>query len=84
MRGMMLEVVGGGLLAAAGTLAYGVRGRSATLFGRSVWRGSGDRRCLALTFDDGPSKSTGEVLDFLRPTRFPPPSSSADERSAAA
>jgi len=71
MRGMVLELVGGGLLAAAGTLAYGVRGRSAAMFGASVWRGSPDRRSVALTFDDGPSESTPELLDLLGRYRVP-------------
>ena len=71
MRGMVLELVGGGLLAAAGTLAYGVRGRSAAMFGPSVCRGSKDRPSIALTFDDGPSESTPEVLDLLERYRVP-------------
>jgi peptidoglycan/xylan/chitin deacetylase (PgdA/CDA1 family) len=54
-------------LAAAGSafLAWAVRGRSASIFGGSVWRGSGDRPALALTFDDGPSESTPAFLDIL-------------------
>jgi peptidoglycan/xylan/chitin deacetylase (PgdA/CDA1 family) len=46
-------------------LAYGVRGRSSSLFGPSVWRGPADRRALALTFDDGPSESTPRLLELL-------------------
>ena len=56
-------------LAAAGAassfLAWAVRGRSASVFGRSVWRGPRDRRALALTFDDGPGESTPEILEIL-------------------
>ena len=44
--------------AASAFMAWAVRGRSASVFGRSVWRGPRDRRALALTFDDGPSEST--------------------------
>ena len=46
-------------------LAWAVRGRSAAVFGPSVWRGPRDRRALALTFDDGPSESTPEILEIL-------------------
>lgn len=46
-------------------MAWAVRGRSAAIFGSSVWRGPRDRRALALTFDDGPSESTPEILRIL-------------------
>ncbi|MBM3746180.1 MAG: polysaccharide deacetylase family protein [Acidobacteria bacterium] len=62
---MLIEVLTGAACAAAGVMAYGVRGRSARLFGRSVWRGPADRPALALTFDDGPSESTLELLALL-------------------
>ena len=49
-------------LAAAGAacslMAWAVRGRS-------VWRGPRDRRALVLTFDDGPSESTPQILEIL-------------------
>src|ERR1035438_3121578 len=53
------------IAAASAFLAWAVRGRSAAVFGRSVWRGPRDRRTLALTFDDGPSESTPAILDIL-------------------
>jgi peptidoglycan/xylan/chitin deacetylase (PgdA/CDA1 family) len=56
---------GAGLGAAGALLAWAVRGRSARIFGPSVWRGSGQRRALALTFDDGPSESTPRILEIL-------------------
>ncbi|HVX65138.1 MAG TPA: polysaccharide deacetylase family protein, partial [Bryobacteraceae bacterium] len=62
---MWSECVGGTACAAAGVLAYGVRGRTARLFGPSVWRGDAGRRSIALTFDDGPSESTPELLELL-------------------
>jgi peptidoglycan-N-acetylglucosamine deacetylase len=46
-------------------MAWAVRGRSSRVFAPSVWRGSRQRRALALTFDDGPSESTPRVLDIL-------------------
>ncbi len=51
--------------AAVAGIIYGVRGRSAQIFGRSVNRGNGRRRSIALTFDDGPSESTPVLLDYL-------------------
>lgn len=51
--------------AAASTMAYAVRGRSATLLAPSVWRGPATRKAIAVTFDDGPSESTPELLDVL-------------------
>src|SRR5690242_8612478 len=54
-------------IAAAGTaaFAYAVRAPRSDIFGPSVWRGPGDRAAIALTFDDGPSESTPEILDVL-------------------
>jgi peptidoglycan/xylan/chitin deacetylase (PgdA/CDA1 family) len=46
-------------------MTYGVRGRSSTLFGPSVYRGPESRPSIALTFDDGPSESTPELLNLL-------------------
>jgi len=54
-----------GAAVAAGALAWAVRGRSAAVFGPSVWRGPRDRPTIALTFDDGPSESTPEILEIL-------------------
>src|SRR5580765_7165695 len=54
-----------GVGVASSFLAWAVRGRSASVFGRSVWRGPRNRRAVALTFDDGPSESTPEILKIL-------------------
>jgi peptidoglycan/xylan/chitin deacetylase (PgdA/CDA1 family) len=51
--------------ASAGAMAWAVRGRSAAVFGRSVWRGPRDVPAIALTFDDGPSESTPRILEIL-------------------
>jgi peptidoglycan/xylan/chitin deacetylase (PgdA/CDA1 family) len=51
--------------AASSLMAWAVRGRSSSVFGRSIWRGPRDRRAVALTFDDGPSESTPEILEIL-------------------
>ena len=65
---MLTKIVGGVAIACAGAAAvagYGAFSRSAQIFGRSAYRGSGRRRSVALTFDDGPSPATPELLDFL-------------------
>ena len=63
----MLGVIGGtaALCGAGALMAYGVRGRSSTLFAPSVYRGSPSRRAIAFTFDDGPSESTPDLLRVL-------------------
>jgi peptidoglycan/xylan/chitin deacetylase (PgdA/CDA1 family) len=51
--------------AAVGVLAYGLGAPEATLLGPAIVRaGSGNE--AALTFDDGPSPYTAEVLDILK------------------
>lgn len=54
-----------GLGAGIGFLAWAARGRASGVFAPSVWRGDPRRRALALTFDDGPSESTPEILRVL-------------------
>jgi peptidoglycan-N-acetylglucosamine deacetylase len=51
--------------AAVSFAAWAVRGKSSAVFAPSLWRGPRDRRAIALTFDDGPSESTPEILDLL-------------------
>lgn len=48
-----------------GFLAWAVRGRSATVLAPSDWHGPRGGRSVALTFDDGPSESTPDVLRLL-------------------
>jgi peptidoglycan/xylan/chitin deacetylase (PgdA/CDA1 family) len=52
-------------IAAIGAAAWAVRGRSSAVFAPSLWRGPTHRPAIALTFDDGPSESTGALLDLL-------------------
>jgi peptidoglycan/xylan/chitin deacetylase (PgdA/CDA1 family) len=58
-------LAGGAACASSAYLAWAVRGRSAQVFGRSVWRGPAGRRAIALTFDDGPSEGTPRILEIL-------------------
>lgn len=46
-------------------MAYAVRGKSSSLLAPSVYRGPASRRAIALTFDDGPSEGTEEILEIL-------------------
>ncbi|MEI9811559.1 MAG: polysaccharide deacetylase family protein [Acidobacteriota bacterium] len=46
-------------------MAYGCVAPSARFFGPSVHRGPGNRRSIALTFDDGPSEGTLPLLETL-------------------
>jgi peptidoglycan/xylan/chitin deacetylase (PgdA/CDA1 family) len=52
-------------VSAAGFLNYAVRGRSAQFFGPSVYQGCSSRRSIALTFDDGPSPKSFELIEYL-------------------
>ena len=62
----MLIELGLSIPVAAGlVLGYGARGRSSQLFGPSFWRGPRNRKQIALTFDDGPSEFTPQVLEVL-------------------
>lgn len=63
---MLAELVGGTLCGALGLMVYGVRGRTSSLFAPSVWRGARTRPSIALTFDDGPSELTPELLAILK------------------
>lgn len=62
----MIPELGALSLAAAGGAAWAVRGRSAQLLAPSIWRGNRKRRAVALTFDDGPSEGTADILEALR------------------
>jgi peptidoglycan/xylan/chitin deacetylase (PgdA/CDA1 family) len=51
--------------ASAGVLAYAVRVPSSSMLAPSVYKGTDVRSAIALTFDDGPSESTPELLEIL-------------------
>ena len=58
-------------LVSAGALAYAVRVPSCSWLAPSVCRGTDTRPAIALTFDDGPSESTAELLEILARYRAP-------------
>jgi len=62
---MLVESAGAAVLLGACGMAWAVGGRSSSVFGPSVCRGRKDRPWIALTFDDGPSESTPEILAAL-------------------
>ena len=51
--------------AAVGVFAYAVRSPSSSILAPSVYRGVTTRRAIALTFDDGPSEATPELIRVL-------------------
>jgi len=61
----LASAAGVALSGSAGVLAYAVRYPSATLLAPSVHEGAKTRPAIALTFDDGPSESTPELLEIL-------------------
>ncbi len=64
-RGLALALGAGATAASAAALAYAVRSPRSSFFGPSIWHGPRNHRAIALTFDDGPSESTPEILDIL-------------------
>src|SRR4029077_10774854 len=68
---MRRVALGGAACAACALMAYAVRGRSSTLLAPSVYRGSRQRRSIALTFDDGPSEGTNQLLEILNRYKTP-------------
>jgi peptidoglycan-N-acetylglucosamine deacetylase len=68
---VLAGAAGGALGASAGLLAYAVRIPSCTLLAPSVHHGVTTRPAIALTFDDGPSESTPELLEILASHRAP-------------
>ena len=66
MRTKTAALVGSGMaLGGAAALAHASVWRSSQIFGPSVYRGASNRRSIALTFDDGPSERTSELLNYL-------------------
>jgi peptidoglycan/xylan/chitin deacetylase (PgdA/CDA1 family) len=50
---------------ASAVAAFGSMSRSSQLFGPSIFQGCQNRRSIALTFDDGPSEQTLDLLEYL-------------------
>ena len=66
MTGSALTSVAAAACASGSILAYAVRSPRSSLLAPSVYRGVTDRPAIALTFDDGPSESTPELLEILQ------------------
>jgi len=58
-------LLGSATLGSVACMMYAVRGKSSQVFGPSVYRGDRRRPAIALTFDDGPSESTPQLLRAL-------------------
>jgi peptidoglycan/xylan/chitin deacetylase (PgdA/CDA1 family) len=65
VTGLLASAGATAICASAGVLAYAVRVPSSSLLAPSVYKGAGVRPAIALTFDDGPSESTPELLEIL-------------------
>ena len=65
VTGLVASAGAAAVCTSAGVLAYAVRVPSSSLLAPSVYKGAGARPAIALTFDDGPSESTPEVLEIL-------------------
>jgi peptidoglycan/xylan/chitin deacetylase (PgdA/CDA1 family) len=50
----------------AALMVFAIKGRTSQIFGRSVHAGDKSRRAIALTFDDGPSPGTSDLLEILK------------------
>ena len=61
----------GAAVVSAAALAYAVRVPSCSWLAPSVCRGVKTRPAIALTFDDGPSESTAQLLEILARYRAP-------------
>jgi peptidoglycan/xylan/chitin deacetylase (PgdA/CDA1 family) len=65
VTGLLASAGATAFCASAGVLAYAVRVPSSSMLAPSVYKGAGARPAIALTFDDGPSESTPELLEIL-------------------
>lgn len=64
-------LAGAAVGAAAAVMTHAVRSPRSALLAPSVDRGVSTRPAIALTFDDGPSESTPELLEILASHRVP-------------
>jgi peptidoglycan/xylan/chitin deacetylase (PgdA/CDA1 family) len=71
LAGILETAATGTMVLSASALAYAVREPSCSWLAPSVCRGNGTRPAIALTFDDGPSESTAELLEILARYRAP-------------
>jgi peptidoglycan/xylan/chitin deacetylase (PgdA/CDA1 family) len=67
---MIGTIIASAAITATGLTGYGVFSRKSTLLAPSIWRGPTDQPAIAITFDDGPSESTADVLAILQQHRI--------------
>jgi len=67
----VVPIFGAAAAVTGGALAYAVRVPSCSWLAPSICRGTPDRPAIALTFDDGPSESTPQLLEILARYRAP-------------
>ena len=60
-----LSLSAGALSVTSGAAYYATYAVRSQWLGEAVWHGREDTSSVALTFDDGPSDDTGEILDML-------------------
>ncbi len=65
MRFGLPIIAAGSLAMAAASLYYATYSVRSQWLGRTYWHGRRDRNAVALTFDDGPSPDTEDILDVL-------------------
>jgi peptidoglycan/xylan/chitin deacetylase (PgdA/CDA1 family) len=66
-----LKIAAAAVASAAGVASYAVRGRSSSILAPSVYQGDPEQPLVALTFDDGPSRSTPALLELLAEHEVP-------------
>ncbi|MGD0695516.1 MAG: polysaccharide deacetylase family protein [Terriglobia bacterium] len=67
----LILLFGAALVAGGGFCVYAWNGRTRHVFGPALFRGPAEGRRVALTFDDGPTAYTEQILDILRARNVP-------------
>jgi len=66
MRSKTAALVGSGIALGSAAAVYHASGsKTSQVFGPSIYRGAKTRRTIALTFDDGPSDQTSDLIEYL-------------------
>src|SRR5947209_20585891 len=66
MRSKTAALVGSGIALGSAAAVYHASGsKTSQVFGPSICRGARTRRTIAITFDDGPSDQTSDLIEYL-------------------